>query len=104
MKKRELIKKINQKREIVKLIKKNIEVVGGGRILAGGKTLYKFIFDENGKVSMLPETMNTPKGCIGVDKWQFGNGFEIDSNTSDYNLRKVADRVIATYEYDLANG
>lgn len=86
------------KREVINLIKFNIEVVGG-RILAGGKTLYKFIFNEDGEVSMLPETTNTPKGCIGVENWQYGNGFEIDDTTSDYRLGKVAQRVIETYEW-----
>ena len=92
------MRKPSIKREVINLIKKNIEVVGGGGVLACGKTLYKFIFDEDGEVSMLPEVVNTPKGCIGVDKWQYGNGFEIDETTSDYRLTKVAQRVIETYE------
>ena len=100
--KTELMKKIlvkqRLKREVINLIKKNIEVVGGGSVLTCGKTLYKFIFDEDGEVSMLPEAFNTPKGCIGVDKWQFGNGFQIDETTSNYRLAKVAQRVIETYE------
>lgn len=84
--------------EVVNLIKENIKKVGGGRILANGLPLYKVVFDyDGGYVEMLHQEFNTPKGCIGVENWQFGNGFEIDGNTSDYRLRKVADRIVAEY-------
>lgn len=92
------MKKSNLIRQVVKLIKANIEDCDGGSVLTCGKTEYKFIFDNNGGVGRIPQWFNTPTGCIGVDKWQYGNGFDINGSTSDYRLKKVAKWVVDKYE------
>ena len=89
------------KREIVGLIKKNIELCDY-RILEGNRTLYKVVYDINDDcVSMDIQTWNTPKGCVSVRDWQYGNGFDINKDTSDYRLRKVADRIIDSLELEV---
>ena len=92
------MKKSNLIRQVVRLIKANIEDCDGGSVLTNGKTEYKFIFDNNGGVGRIPQWFNTPTGCIGVDKWQYGNGFDINGSTTDDELKKVAKRVVDEYE------
>ena len=92
MEKRSLI------RQVVRLIKANIEDCDGGSVLTCGKTEYKFIFDDNGAVGRIPKSFNTPTDCIGVENWQYGNGFDINGSTTDDELKKVAKRVVDTYE------
>ena len=92
------------KTKVIDLIRENIKLAENskysfnGRILYNGFPIYKIVFDSDEHVSLLNDLLLTPKGSIGVSLWQYGNGFEIDSNTSTYQLNKVAERIMADYK------
>lgn len=92
------------KTKVIDLIMENIKLAENskysfnGRILHNGFPTYKIVFNSDGGVSLLNDAVPTPGNARSVSFWQYGNGFEIDSNTSDYRLNKVAERIIASYE------
>lgn len=56
---------------------------------------YKFVFSEpDGFFRWCLKTEKTKPNEISVENYMFGNGFEINQSTSDYRLKKVADRIL----------
>ena len=92
------MKRITLKKEICKILRWNKSDVYS--------TPKKFIFylDENNAIENViyfPQMWNTPKNAVSVQNWQFGNGFNIDESTSNYRIKKVADRIISNLETEL---
>lgn len=56
---------------------------------------HKFVFSSP---DCLPSYFTKDKkigdNCISVENYMFGNGFDINQSTSDYRLKKVADRIL----------
>jgi hypothetical protein len=48
-----------------------------------------------------PDLRIINKGSIIIENFMYGNGFNINKYTSDYKLRKVADRIINEYNSEL---
>lgn len=92
------MKKITLKKEICKILRANQSDVYS--------TPKKFIFylnEDNDieNVIYYPQLWNTPKNAVSVRNWQYGNGFTIDATTSNYRIKKVADRIISDLEIEL---
>jgi len=48
-----------------------------------------------------PDLWVSNKDSIVIENFMYGNGFNINKYTSDYKLRKVADRIINIYNGEL---
>jgi hypothetical protein len=48
----------------------------------------------DGLPSYFTKDVKVGDNCISVENYMFGNGFEINQSTSDYRLKKVADRIL----------
>ena len=56
---------------------------------------HKFVFSAPDEIAQYcPKTQNVKDGYVSVENYMFGNGFDINQSTSDYRLKKVADRIL----------
>ena len=56
---------------------------------------HKFVFSSHDEIAhYCPKTQKVKDDYVSVENYMFGNGFEINQSTSDYRLRKVADRIL----------
>lgn len=56
---------------------------------------HKFVFSSPDEIAQYcPKTQKVEDDYISVENYMFGNGFDINQSTSDYRLKKVADRIL----------
>ena len=89
------------RREIKKELKKFLSVAGG----LDGNLAFELLNEDDDYIChifaragmCLPDIQRITNDDISVENFMYGNGFELSKYTSDYQLKKVVNRIIEDY-------
>lgn len=93
------------RREIKKELKDILSVAGG----LDGNLAFELLNEDDDYIChifaragmCLPDIQRITNDSISVENFMYGNGFELNKDTSDYKLNKVVNRIIEDYNYQV---
>ena len=93
------------RREIKKELKDILSVAGG----LDGNLAFELLNEDDDYIChifaragmCLPDTQRITFDSISVENFMYGNGFNLNKDTSDYKLNKVVNRIIEDYNYQV---